>query len=156
MSFQARQRAQRCRSPKDRAALEARIGSLPELPKQNPALWAAEDAAKGTSEISISVRHREIEDSHRLEQQRAARHNRRALIKLVGGEITDDDWQEVLAKYGHRCLSCGATEDLAMDHVIPIAMGGPNTKENIQPLCRCCNSSKGANYIDYRPDKKKT
>jgi 5-methylcytosine-specific restriction endonuclease McrA len=43
-----------------------------------------------------------------------------------------------------RCTQCGSTFDLQYDHVIPVAMGGATTMENLQLLCSPCNQSKGA------------
>jgi 5-methylcytosine-specific restriction endonuclease McrA len=45
---------------------------------------------------------------------------------------------------GKACERCGATADLTLDHVIPIALGGTNDPDNIAVLCRSCNSRKGA------------
>jgi len=42
------------------------------------------------------------------------------------------------------CLSCATTEGLSLDHIHPYSMGGPDTFENLQTLCRSCNSRKGA------------
>ena len=57
-----------------------------------------------------------------------------------------------LREYEHRCLACGIDGALTIDHVIPVSKGGPNTADNVQPLCGPCNSSKGTNTIDYRPE----
>jgi hypothetical protein len=37
------------------------------------------------------------------------------------------------------CRLCGSLEDLTIDHVIPKSLGGQNTFENKQVLCRRCN-----------------
>ena len=71
---------------------------------------------------------------------------------LVSGNLTGREWMAILKKYGGICLRCGSSERLTRDHVLPISMGGTTTAANIQPLCRSCNSSKNAKYIDYRPD----
>ena len=34
-------------------------------------------------------------------------------------------------------------EDLTLDHIIPESHGGHTTAENLQTLCRSCNSHKG-------------
>ena len=68
--------------------------------------------------------------------------------------VTDEFWEEIKQKYEHRCLCCGESEGedlkLTKDHVIPLAKGGCDIPENIQPLCGNCNSSKGARVFDYR------
>lgn len=45
---------------------------------------------------------------------------------------------------GNACLHCGAREALSLDHIHPWSMGGKDTLENLQTLCRSCNSRKGA------------
>lgn len=51
------------------------------------------------------------------------------------------------------CKFCGATEELSLDHKIPICRGGSFEKENLQCLCKSCNSKKGSKtnqeYYDY-------
>lgn len=37
-----------------------------------------------------------------------------------------------------------------MDHVVPEALGGPTTAENLVLACRPCNRSKGARLIEVR------
>ena len=56
----------------------------------------------------------------------------------------------VYGKYGNRCLCCGSYEKISLDHVIPISKGGKDEIENLQPLCKSCNSKKGIKTIDYR------
>lgn len=45
---------------------------------------------------------------------------------------------------GGRCVTCGAQFDLQFDHVIPVAMGGASSAQNLQVLCGDCNRGKGA------------
>jgi 5-methylcytosine-specific restriction endonuclease McrA len=43
-----------------------------------------------------------------------------------------------------RCEDCGARDDLTIDHIVPVALGGRSDVDNLQVLCRSCNSRKGA------------
>lgn len=52
----------------------------------------------------------------------------------------------IYARDGYRCLECGTPDDLSLDHIIPWSIGGPDTEDNLQTLCRPHNSSKGARY----------
>lgn len=50
----------------------------------------------------------------------------------------------VYQRDGHACLHCGTRESLSLDHIYPYSLGGEDTLENLQTLCRPCNSRKGA------------
>lgn len=45
-----------------------------------------------------------------------------------------------------ECVRCGQEVPVGSrgDHIIPISKGGPDDASNYMPLCRSCNSSKGA------------
>jgi 5-methylcytosine-specific restriction endonuclease McrA len=75
---------------------------------------------------------------------------RAAAAGYSGKHFTKQQWLELLEACGHRCLACGGAENVSVDHVIPLSLGGSNTIENIQPLCATCNSLKGAAIRDYR------
>jgi 5-methylcytosine-specific restriction endonuclease McrA len=45
---------------------------------------------------------------------------------------------------GGRCVECGSAFELQYDHVIPVALGGATSAENLQLLCGDCNRAKGA------------
>ena len=90
------------------------------------------------------------------EAGRIRKHRRRAKLKGSGGSFSVEEWHMLKAEYGNQCLSCQRKESdvqLHQDHIIPIDKGGSNTIDNIQPLCRECNSRKGTKIIDYRPSK---
>src|SRR3546814_2173885 len=42
-----------------------------------------------------------------------------------------------------RCQYCGSHDDLTFDHVIPRALGGRTTWENVATACAPCNLRKG-------------
>ena len=56
--------------------------------------------------------------------------------------IPADIRSEVWYRDGGRCVMCGATEYLEFDHVIPRSKGGATSADNLQILCRKCNSEK--------------
>lgn len=66
------------------------------------------------------------------------------------------EWQEILERYGRRCLRCGIHEShtvlgrLTRDHVVPLDAGGTDYASNLQPLCQRCNSWKCNREIDFR------
>lgn len=67
-----------------------------------------------------------------------------------GGQHTDQEWQQLCQAFGMRCARCGNLAPLTKDHIIPVTQGGPDSIDNIQPLCRSCNSKKGARTTSYR------
>lgn len=85
---------------------------------------------------------------------RVIAHRRRERMRAVTERhLTRAEWIRIRDHYGPACLCCGAIDPLTIDHVMPIAMKGPNDAPNIQPLCWGCNHKKRATYHDYRPDK---
>lgn len=50
----------------------------------------------------------------------------------------------VMERDGYACVTCGSTASLALDHIYPWSLGGPDTYENLRVLCKPCNSKKGA------------
>lgn len=74
-------------------------------------------------------------------------------VRSNGGRYTKQEWELLLDWCDHCCLRCGATKDLTADHVVPIALGGHSNIENIQVLCRSCNSWKGTKIIEFRPGR---
>lgn len=81
---------------------------------------------------------------------RADSNNYRAEKIGAQGTFTDDEWISLLEEYGHRCLACGTSKNITVDHIIPLSRGGSNAISNIQPLCFKCNLHKGTHVVDYR------
>jgi len=55
---------------------------------------------------------------------------------------------EVWARDGGKCVSCGATDELHFDHILPFSKGGTSLKpENVQLLCARHNLSKSSKII---------
>lgn len=78
-------------------------------------------------------------------------HIRRQRVSSAATHYTIAEWRKLRRDFGNVCLRCGRTEDLTLDHVIPLVMGGDNHISNLQLLCRTCNSWKNARIMDFRP-----
>ena len=53
-------------------------------------------------------------------------------------------WRQVIGKgICYHCEKKFKSEDLTMDHLIPIARGGKSNKKNCVPCCKDCNTKKG-------------
>jgi hypothetical protein len=53
------------------------------------------------------------------------------------------DDEKVKLQTGQCCNYCGTTSHLSLDHILPLALGGPDNPDNLICACRACNSSKG-------------
>jgi len=70
---------------------------------------------------------------------------------IQSGVIFDIELPELkrmfLKRYGKECKYCTKIlnyKNIACDHIIPLAKGGDSTKENLQLICKTCNTRKGA------------
>lgn len=84
------------------------------------------------------------------EYYKNADRQKKARRKGAEGKFTKSEFDALCEQYGNICLRCKESKPLTPDHVIPIAKGGTNTIDNIQPLCLSCNCWKRARTIDYR------
>lgn len=76
---------------------------------------------------------------------------------LVSGSMSmrslyDDERMKMLMP--QACCYCGSVENLAVDHLIPRARGGPDEADNLVWACRSCNSSKhGRDMLEWATAK---
>lgn len=57
-------------------------------------------------------------------------------------KITADVRSEVMARDGHKCVRCNATDDLTLDHILPQSISGPHVAANLRVMCRSCNGGR--------------
>ena len=70
-------------------------------------------------------------------------HNRSRRIPIKNYKKT---LKSLLHKYNFKCVECGATENLTIDHIKPVSKGGTDDILNLQIMCKPCNSRKGAKW----------
>lgn len=58
------------------------------------------------------------------------------------GSHTLEQWKILKLKFNHCCAICHEEKLLTKDHIIPLSKGGTDFINNIQPLCKNCNSKK--------------
>ncbi|WP_439242405.1 HNH endonuclease [Lonepinella sp. BR2474] len=65
------------------------------------------------------------------------------IIKPKKQKIPNRLRKQVFERDEYRCVSCGTHLDLTCDHIHPESKGGETTLDNLQTMCRSCNSRKG-------------
>jgi uncharacterized protein YbcC (UPF0753/DUF2309 family) len=92
-------------------------------------------------------------DKKHVNEQKKMSDLKRRIIKMnLISSFTLGEWELLKKQYGYICPSCYIKEPeikLTIDHIIPLSKGGSNIIENIQPLCRSCNSRKHTKIIKY-------
>lgn len=53
--------------------------------------------------------------------------------------------KKIFKRDGRNCKHCGSDKFPTIDHIVSVRDGGGNGLENLQVLCRSCNSKKGSN-----------
>lgn len=103
-----------------------------------------------------------LSEKKRIAEQILKRQMRYDLEKVVRQELIDNGElfgeqtkrppiprevvDAVYRRDGGRCVNCGSTENLQLDHIIPFSKGGATAIENLQLLCQKCNLEK-SNHI---------
>lgn len=88
---------------------------------------------------------------------RAMYQNRRAK-KKASGKLSIGLISRLFDLQRGKCACCGVGlgADYEVDHILPIALGGGNTDDNVQLLRKVCNRRKSAKHpIDYMQSKGK-
>lgn len=82
--------------------------------------------------------------------------NRRAKVRQNGGKLSRDLTAKLYKLQKGLCPCCRQPlgKVYHLDHIIPLALGGPNTDENMQLLRATCNQQKHAKHpVDFMQSK---
>lgn len=109
--------------------------------KANNAAWKRENKDK--------IRQRERQ--WRIENPELARRrdqNRRMSRNANGGKLSKNIVERLMALQNGKCVCCGVklNGSYELDHIMPIALGGSNSDDNVQLLRVSCNRKKGAKH----------
>ena len=132
----------------------------PEKVKANISAWKKANPerskflhARSVAENKEKVRARQLRWVRaNPEAVRATRHTRRARIKNSPGVLSKGLAAKLFKLQRGKCACCGLAlgDNYHLDHIVPLALGGTNTDDNIQLLRAQCNLSKGAKHpVDF-------
>ena len=103
-----------------------------------------EDDDLSPADVIALVYERDVRRRRRIERAHTVLSTRSLPERARREPIARALRRAVFERDGGRCVECGARFDLQYDHVIPLALGGASTLENLQVLCAGCNGRKGA------------
>ena len=101
----------------------------------------AEQAAKKIEWIKSCIAEAQIVVSGKL---RTTYENCRKVANKCCSDI--EIRNAVFSRDNFVCVICGHDENLSVDHIKPVKLGGTNELENLQTLCLSCNVKKGWKY----------
>lgn len=113
-----------------------------EWAKRNPSKRSAiMEAWRVANQDHVRQYGREYKQRNKERVQESAR--RRVAAKKAASIVpfTIDQLTAKCAYWGNCCWLCGG-EQQAIDHVKPLAKGGPHVLANLRPICRDCNLRK--------------
>jgi 5-methylcytosine-specific restriction endonuclease McrA len=132
-------------------------------PEKYKALWAAYYAAHAAR---YAARYAANPEKYRAQQKsyckanpdakRIRKHNRRARELESGGILSKGLSDKLFKLQRGKCPCCGQPlgSGFHLDHIMPTALGGSNTDDNIQLLRQQCNNQKHAKHpVDFMQSK---
>lgn len=106
-------------------------------------------ALKNKEQLKAKAKAKRLENP---ERHRRAKQNRRARERSAVGKISAGLVGRLFDLQKGKCACCKLPlgDDYHIDHIMPLALGGTNTDDNIQLLRARCNRQKNAKHpIDF-------
>ncbi len=113
----------------------------PEMAQASCLKWYAQNAEQARA--SAAKRKAANPDAYRIYKS-----NRRARMLGAGGKLPKDLAKRLFELQKGKCPCCKLPlgDNFHLDHIMPIALGGTNTANNIQLLRAVCNNQKHAKH----------
>ena len=109
---------------------------------------------------SLIDRHNEVWRKRKFTPKKPTIDNGEIKIESIKNQLYKQDYDskinnheylkyrsEVFTRDGNKCVCCGTTKNLTIDHIIPLSKKGSNEINNLQTLCCRCNSIKSDKII---------
>lgn len=96
-------------------------------------LWQKMCEKRGLTPVNIVAA--TVEERQALSNPAKPHPNRR--------KISDRTRLRIYERDGYVCVMCGSNKNLTLDHILALANGGGNEEENLQTMCKTCNTRKG-------------
>lgn len=131
----------------------------PEFHSQRFAIWYEQNKEKSNKRWNEYAKknkdkinaHRVIYRANNHDKMIIDRQNRQKRIKENGGRLSYGIIKKLRLLQKNKCACCKCElVKCHVDHIVPIALGGSHSDNNIQLLCPFCNQSKHAQHpIDF-------
>jgi hypothetical protein len=76
--------------------------------------------------------------------------SRQKVLKYYGKVDRGKINPQIVIERDGCCQKCGGKENLTIDHIVPLSLGGENSYKNVWTLCRECNLMKGQGTISEK------
>jgi 5-methylcytosine-specific restriction endonuclease McrA len=110
------------------------------------------ESARNSAWINNNKDRRAAYRANNSERYRIHGQKRRATVRKSGGTLSYDIVCKMFKLQKGKCACCGLPlgDDFHIDHIMPLALGGSNTDDNIQLLKARCNLQKRAKHpVDF-------
>ena len=134
---------------KTRARMKAwRAANKDKVSAQNSSWAAANKDKKNACLVRWRLANPELTRLHK--QNRRSR-------EMAGGKLSKDIVSKLIRIQRGKC-ACGCKQHLGddyhLDHIMPLALGGTNTDDNMQLLTATCNMQKGKKHpVDFMQER---